>query len=99
MAIDFGNERLLTFREASSLLPGRPHVSTFHRWRQRGIGGVRLETTRIGGKRFVTLSALQRFVSALSDPAASGQDEPHPLAKTQETSAARADAFLEKEGV
>ena len=30
--IDFQKEHLRTLSEAARLLPGRPHVSTLHRW-------------------------------------------------------------------
>lgn len=32
----------------------RPHIATIHRWRQRGLRGVRLQTTFVGGHRRTT---------------------------------------------
>ena len=68
MAINFGREKLLTYGEAAQLLPkgSRPSYSTFWRWWNRGIRGVRLETVLVGGKRFTTAEAMQRFADALS---------------------------------
>jgi len=60
--IDHTSETLLTFAEAAAVLPDRPHVSTLHRWRLRGIGGVKLETIRIGGRRYTSHEALERFI-------------------------------------
>jgi hypothetical protein len=42
MSVDFSPETLLSLTEAAALLPGRPHVSTLHRWRLRGVRGVKL---------------------------------------------------------
>ena len=36
--------------------------STCYRWRTRGCRGVKLETILIGGSRFTSLEALDRFV-------------------------------------
>jgi len=64
--IDLKSERLLTLREAAQRLPGSPAISTLHRWRQRGIHGIQLETCLIGGKRFTSEAALQRFVDSVT---------------------------------
>jgi len=42
----------------------KPHVSTLWRWCLKGCKGVRLESICIGGKRFVTATAIERFVEA-----------------------------------
>jgi hypothetical protein len=48
---------------------GRPiHRATLERWRTNGVGGVVLETCRIGGLRVTTVEALERFFHALSNP-------------------------------
>jgi hypothetical protein len=57
-------ETVLTLRAASASLPGRPHISTLHRWRMRGVRGIRLETCLIGGVRHTSREALQRFADA-----------------------------------
>lgn len=70
MSIKIGEEHLLTYGEAAKLLPkgSRPSYSTFWRWCNRGIRGVKLETVLVGGKRFTTAAAMQRFCDALSSP-------------------------------
>jgi DNA-binding sugar fermentation-stimulating protein len=64
--IDFGNENAITLREAARQAPGQPHVSTLHRWRRRGIRGVCLETCLVGGKRFTSKEALDRFFQTVT---------------------------------
>ena len=53
----------------------RVHVSTLHRWRTRGIGGRRLEATRLGGRWFSSISSVNKMsaheagtVPATSEP-------------------------------
>lgn len=59
-------QEYLTLAQAAALLPGKPHVSTMHRWRVRGVGGVILQTTRIGGRRYTTKEWLEAFIEATS---------------------------------
>lgn len=65
------DEKLITFTEASTSLPlrnGRPvHSSSIWRWARRGIGGIQLETLRIGGRYLTSLPALERFTKNLTD--------------------------------
>jgi hypothetical protein len=62
--IDLKTESLLAVTTVPAELPDRPHISTIWRWINRGCRGVRLETILIGGKRYTSLEALQRFVEA-----------------------------------
>jgi len=86
------NHDYITLAEAAKRLPGRPHVSTLHRWRTRGLHGVKLRTTKIGGRRFVTIEDLEEFidqVTAAADktpPAA-----PHRRARWKQIAAAEAE--------
>jgi len=69
---DLENETALTLNQARRLpyLKGRTgnHISlcTMHRWRTRGVGGVVLETAKIGGTVVTTSEAVLRFVERLS---------------------------------
>jgi hypothetical protein len=70
--IDFMHEKLLPLAEAAKQVPpnrnGRPvHVSTLVRWIHHGVGGVRLEARRLGGRWVTTLEALDRFSQAQTD--------------------------------
>ena len=76
MAMDL-SQSLITLRHAAKLLPGRPHVSTLHRWCSVGVRGVRLESCLVGGVRYVTRESLQQFVDVLSKKPghSSGEDD------------------------
>ncbi len=50
------------------LTGSKPHASTIWRWCLRGCKGIRLDSICIGGKRFVTAAALERFVTRTSEP-------------------------------
>ena len=75
--IDIESEQLLGLKEAADYVSRRFRdrrggrrlaISTIFRWASRGLGGVRLETTMIGGTRATSVEALARFFSRLSDP-------------------------------
>lgn len=48
----------------------KPNVSTLWRWCLKGCKGVKLESVCIGSKRYVTASAIERFIAARSQPGA-----------------------------
>src|SRR5262245_4075347 len=62
------SEQLLTLSAAAREIPGPSgrglHVSTLWRWMQRGVRGIRLETVMIGGIRYTSREALERFIAA-----------------------------------
>jgi Protein of unknown function (DUF1580) len=63
VSIDLYEETLVSLAEAVCLLPGRrPHSSTLWRWYRRGVHGVRLETVVVGGRRFTSRAAIERFI-------------------------------------
>ena len=69
--IDVSKEKLLTIREVPRRLPPRPtgrrvHISAVYRWLGRGLGGVRLEWTKLGNTRYTSEEALQRFADKLA---------------------------------
>jgi Protein of unknown function (DUF1580) len=74
--VDINREQLLTFTEAAKLLPGRPNVATLWRWRTAGCRGVKLETVLVGGKRYTSREALQRFVDATTAAADGAEHSP-----------------------
>jgi len=45
----------------------KPHASTLWRWCLKGCKGLKLESICIGGKRFVTAAAIERFIEASSE--------------------------------
>ena len=59
--IDIQTEKIVPVNKIPSHVPERPHLATCWRWIKRGCRGVKLETVLIGGKRYSSLEALQRF--------------------------------------
>jgi len=74
------------------------HVSTLHRWRLRGVRGIRLATILIGGYRYTSHEALERFVAATT-AAADGKPAPVTNTKQRERSIAAAEAELSAAGI
>jgi hypothetical protein len=69
-------EDLLTFREAQLAFPGRKKVgaATLHRWRTHGVsGGDKLEACLIGGIRYTSKQAIERFLKSMNK--SDGSDE------------------------
>lgn len=92
------SESLLTLSEAARSLPGgRVHVSTLHRWRLRGVRGIKLETMMRGGVRMTSMAALERFFVAIS--AAVDGDHSAAVSTTTKRRQAASQRFLESEGL
>jgi len=68
--IDTHVENLIPLSEARDHVPPRRghkvHRATLFRWAQRGLRGIKLETVKIGGARFTSLEALERFYDCLT---------------------------------
>ncbi len=78
--IDIGTEQLIPFREVPRLLPPRPtgrrvHISAVYRWLNRGLGGICLESIKIGGTTYTSVEALQRFADGLSGKAEDSREQ------------------------
>ena len=78
MTIDIHSESLFPFAalpaKMGRLTGDRIHRATAERWRMRGCRGVTLETVLIGGKRYCSDEALERFVERTT--AAADGDSP-----------------------
>ena len=68
MPLDFQKENAITLREVPKYLPKRNakkvHYSTVFRWVSKGARGRILESALIGGVRYTTVEAVERFLSA-----------------------------------
>lgn len=86
----------LSLSQAAKTLPGRPHVSTLHRWRLNGVRGVKLQTCLVGGRRYTKPEWLADFIDATSQ--AGGAQSPR---TNRQRSAAirRAEKELDKAGI
>ena len=67
--IDIQTEHLVSFKNASKMIPGRSgggvSRATIWRWALTGRRGVRLESVLLGD-RFTSVEAIARFVAALN---------------------------------
>jgi hypothetical protein len=54
--------------KAGRLLSTNPSPATMWRWALKGVDGVKLHTTKIGGRRYTTAEALDLFVARLNGP-------------------------------
>jgi hypothetical protein len=62
--LDLSRETPIRITEAHRYVPGSPSRPTVERWRLRGIRGIRLETVLVGGRRYTTEEAIDRFLTA-----------------------------------
>jgi hypothetical protein len=92
------SRKFITLVQASKRLPGHPHLSTLHRWRTRGVNGIRLITKKVGHRRVVALSDLESFIEAVT-AAADGTPAPVRTAKQRQRDIDRAERELARDGV
>ena len=62
------NETIVPLSAVPQRLANRPHSSTVWRWTCRGVGGVKLETVRIGHAVFTSEEAVTRFLCRINSP-------------------------------
>lgn len=100
--INIRDEEMLTLSGAAKRLPhGRAskpvHVATIHRWASpRGLKGIRLETVKVGGIRYTSAEALERFIVRCSADDASQQPQ---LTRQRQKSIDKAAATLAAAGI
>jgi hypothetical protein len=65
--VNLVQEQLISLKEAPKHLPKRngkrTHYSTVFRWATKGARGRRLESVFIGGVRYTSIEALNRFAA------------------------------------
>lgn len=97
--INLAAETPITLAEAARTLLGGPvHVSTIHRWRLKGVRGVRLETFLRGGVRQTTREAIERFFAATT-AAADGDTPPARTSRQRECDISRAEREATEAGI
>lgn len=100
--IDIINEQMIPISKVPAWCEkhlGRPvNRSTVHRWRLRGARGVKLETVRVGGRRFSSQEALLRFFDDTT-AAADGASSPQRNAHKRKREISDAEAYLKSEGM
>ncbi len=70
------------------------HRNTIHRWNRVGHRGHKLRLIRLGGRTYVRIADLERFIEALSDPPSREETEADATRR-----ASIADAWLESQGL
>lgn len=87
--IDLRNEPLIPLGDVPKLkvfeafeAGKRICVTTLWRWANHGIGGRKLETIKLGGRRYTSFAALERFVNkngetGLKNRASTKQQKPN----------------------
>jgi IS30 family transposase len=77
--LDLRHETLIPLADVAHYLPKRHgrkiHYSTIYRWINKGTRGRILESTLVGGIRYTTVEAVQRFVGATSPLIITPSDE------------------------
>ncbi len=76
--------------------PDPPHASTVLRWVLHGVGSppVKLETVKVGGRRYTTRAAIDAFISATS-----GSPAGTPSVRDRETAIRQAEHALDADNV
>lgn len=101
MAICIESEDLLSLPQAAAeIKPRRKHVSTLHRWRLKGVRGIKLETVMVGGHRCTSAQAIDRFHHRVT-AAADGEpvESPSKTSRQRKNDIARAEQDLARMGV
>lgn len=85
-------ETVIPLGEVPALVPLRPAMGTVYRWAQSGVGGVVLETAKVGGKVVTSKEAVRRFLAALNPGPRPVPQKPAPARERSARSLARAGA-------
>lgn len=70
--------------ELATQLPDPPSAATLWRWHAIGISGVRLKTVRIGGRRYSTSEAIDKFIEDVTALPTRHQQESFPNGNSDE---------------
>lgn len=92
------SESRVSFSEAARL--ENVHVASVHRWKLRGVHGVKLESFVFGGRRYTTLEAIERFKRRTTQ-AVDGLplDATSPTSTRRKSAIEAAERELEKAGI
>ncbi len=96
--IDLSSEHVFPVKDAPKHIPGRPSSAAVWRWVLYGLRGVKLESALIGGRRFTSTEAVQRFADART-AAADGRPAPSRTGKQRQAAIRKAEAELDAAGI
>jgi len=98
MSIDITNENVFPVREAPRHIPGRPSQASVWRWVLHGVGGIKLDSILMGGRRLTSSEAIQRFADART-AAVNGEAAPTRTPRQRHRAIHAADAALARDGI
>lgn len=98
MTIDLSSEDIFPVSEAPQHIPGRPGKASVWRWVLTGVGGIKLESILIGGKRFVSAESIQRFCDRRT-AVADGAEPDAPTPRQREAEISSAERECERAGI
>ena len=96
--IDTQTERIIAIKDAPKEIPCRPAVSTVWRWISNGVRGHKLDTVTIGGRRYTSQEAIERFIEQ-GTAAANGEPVHTRTAKQRARAIAQAERELAAAGI
>ncbi len=70
-------------------IASHPSPATLYRWALKGVRGIKLETVMMGGRRYTSDEAVDRFFARLSRPQMASTPSPSKLRVEQIVRAAR----------
>jgi len=77
----------------------RTHVTTCHRWRLRGVRGVRLPTVLVGGRRLTSVGAVLRWIEATQPDGEAAPATRGETSRQRQAAIERAERELREAGV
>lgn len=93
--IDINSETLVPIKKAATVIPGRPHIATVYRWINQRSNP--LETILVGGRRYTSREAVERFIERASSGV---RDEtPSQFSKRRQSEIEAAERELEEAGI
>ena len=96
--IDLTTETVFPVSEAPNHIPGHPSQASVWRWVLKGVGGIKLESILIGGKRFTSAESIQRFCDRRTS-AADGNFTPTLTSRQREKQMDRAEREATEAGL
>lgn len=82
MIVDESKKLMPLVKAVEAATGHRPHLSTVIRWCVKGISGVKLKNSWVGGRRLATPQNVQEFMDAVSQAKAVSTIEGQPQAAT-----------------
>lgn len=93
--IDIETERIIPIKDVPNHCPGCPHMATVYRW--AGRRQEPLETIKVGGRRYASIEAIERFIRRCTEGPGSTVEAPLSAKRRREIEAAERE--LEEVGI